>query len=66
MLLAPSMQARPTGISNVETGCSCHAGSPSSDVSVFMTLANDSLVTRARNTLASIFLTHKDCTHLYN
>ena len=31
---------------------------------VAMTLANDSLVTRARNTLASIYLTHKDCTHL--
>ena len=29
-----------------------------------MTLANDSLVTRARNTLASVFLAYKDCTHL--
>jgi|TARA_B100001964_G_scaffold134689_1_gene148737 hypothetical protein len=31
---------------------------------VTMTLANESLVTRARNTLASIFLAHDDCTHL--
>ena len=29
-----------------------------------MTLANDSLVTRARNTLASVFLAYKECTHL--
>ena len=42
MLLAPSLQARPIGISNVETGCTCHSGSPSSDVSPFMTLANGS------------------------
>ena len=42
MLLAPSLQARPTGISNVETGCTCHNGSPSNDVSVYMTLANGS------------------------
>jgi hypothetical protein len=42
MLLAPSLQARPIGISNVETGCSCHSGSPSSDVSVFMALGNGS------------------------
>jgi len=31
---------------------------------VTMTLANDSLVTRARNTLTSVFLQHNDCTHL--
>jgi len=29
-----------------------------------MTLANESLVTRARNTLAAIFLSYKECTHL--
>ena len=29
-----------------------------------MTLANESLVTRARNTLAAAFLARKDCTHL--
>ena len=49
MLLAPSMQAMPTGISNVETGCTCHAGSPSSDVSVFMTLANGSALPETYN-----------------
>ncbi len=42
LLLAPALDARPTGITNVQTGCSCHATSASSSVSAFVTLADGS------------------------
>ena len=42
LMLAPALDARPTGINNVPAGCSCHSGSASSDVSPFLTLANGS------------------------
>ncbi|MBO57582.1 MAG: hypothetical protein CMA77_01110 [Euryarchaeota archaeon] len=42
LMLAPSLQARSGGINNVDSGCTCHSGSPSSDVSPFMTLGNGS------------------------
>ncbi|MDP6378086.1 MAG: hypothetical protein QF885_00360, partial [Candidatus Thalassarchaeaceae archaeon] len=42
LLLAPSLQARSGGINNVDSGCTCHSGTASSDVSPFMTLGNGS------------------------
>ncbi len=42
LMLAPSLQARSGGINNVDSGCTCHTSTPSSDVSPFMTLGNGS------------------------
>jgi cytochrome c oxidase subunit 1 len=42
LLLAPSLQARSGGINNVDSSCTCHSGTASSDVSPFMTLGNGS------------------------
>ncbi len=42
LMFAPSLQARSGGINNVQMGCTCHGGSPSGDVSPFMTLGNGS------------------------
>jgi cytochrome c oxidase subunit 1 len=42
LMFAPALDARPTGIANVDTGCSCHSGTASNDVSPFLTLANGS------------------------
>ncbi len=42
LLAAPVMQARSGGIVNTDSGCTCHSGTPSSDVTPFMTLADGS------------------------
>ncbi|MDP7311798.1 MAG: cbb3-type cytochrome c oxidase subunit I [Candidatus Thalassarchaeaceae archaeon] len=42
LLLAPSLQAYPVGVANVDSGCTCHSGTASNDVSPFMTLGNGS------------------------
>lgn len=42
LLAAPVMQARSGGITNVDSGCTCHSGSPSGDVTAYLTLADGS------------------------
>ena len=42
LMFSPEHDARPSGISGVDTGCNCHDGAVSSDVVASITLANGS------------------------
>lgn len=42
LVMAPTFEARSGGITNVDSGCTCHTSTSSGDVSPFMTLANGS------------------------
>ncbi len=42
LMFSPEHEARPSGISSVDSGCSCHSGTPSSQVVASITLANGS------------------------
>lgn len=55
LLAAPAIQARPTGISGVGTGCTCHSGSASDAVSTSLSGVPDSYTPGEDYTLTVAF-----------